>query len=83
MLQSRIKLDTRYSTRDSAIQFSKIAKNMNLDWCLSFLNERKHCPYQNHEIKNGGHRTRFCARAAESVHQMHFLRFLREDWGEI
>ena len=24
----------------------------------------------------------FCGRAAESAHQMHFLRFLREDWGE-
>ena len=22
-------------------------------------------------------------RAAESAHQMHFLRFLREDWGEL
>ena len=35
-------------------------------------------------IKSGGHRTRFCGRAAcvESVHHMRFLRFLREDWGE-
>ena len=32
--------------------------------------------------KNGGHRTRFCGRAAETAHQMHFLRFLRQDWGE-
>ena len=32
--------------------------------------------------KNWGHRTRFCGRAAESVHQMHFLRFLRGNWGE-
>ena len=47
-----------------------------------FLIERKHCPYKNHEIKNGGHLTRFCDRAAGSAHQMHFLRFLREDWGE-
>jgi len=31
-------------------------------------------------IKNGGQRTRFYGRAAESVHQTHFLRFLREDW---
>ena len=23
-----------------------------------------------------------CGRAAESAHQMHFLRLLREDWGE-
>ena len=34
------------------------------------------------EIKNGGHSICFCGRAAESAHQMHFLRFLREDWGE-
>ena len=26
--------------------------------------------------------SRFCGRAEESAHQMHFLRFLREDWGE-
>ena len=32
--------------------------------------------------KNGGHRTRFCGRATESAHQMHFLCLLREDWGE-
>ena len=25
----------------------------------------------------------FCGRAAESAHHMHFLRYLREDWGEI
>ena len=31
---------------------------------------------------NGGHHTRFCGRAAESAHQMHFPWFLREDWGE-
>ena len=24
----------------------------------------------------------FCGRATEGAHQMHFLRFLREDWGE-
>ena len=29
-----------------------------------------------------GHRTRFCGSSAESAHQMHFLRFLREDWDE-
>ena len=32
--------------------------------------------------KRGGHGSRFCGRAAESARQMHFLRFLREDWGE-
>ena len=30
-----------------------------------------------------GDRTHFWGRAAESEHQMHFLRFLREDWGEL
>ena len=33
-------------------------------------------------MKYGGHRTPCCGRAAESVHHMHFLRVLREDWGE-
>ena len=65
-----------------SVQFSKTAKKLNIDLCQFFLTERKHCPYYNHEIKNGGYRTRFCSRAAESAHQMHFLRFLREDWGE-
>ena len=43
---------------------------------IFFLSERKHWS-KNHEIKNGGHRTRFCDRATESEHQMYFLRFLR------
>ena len=28
------------------------------------------------------HRTRFWDSSAESAHQMHFVRFLREDWDE-
>ena len=63
-------------------QFGKIAKKLNIDLCQFFLIERKHCSYYKHEIKIGGHRTRFCGRAAESEHQMHFLRFLRGNWGE-
>ena len=66
-----------------SVQFSKIAKKLNIDLSQSFLIERKHCPYWNHEIKKGEHRTRFCGRAAESAHQKHFLRFVGEDWGEI
>ena len=31
---------------------------------------------------NRAYRTRFSSRTAENAHQMHFLRFLREDWGE-
>ena len=50
-----------------SVKFSKIAKNLNTDLCPFFLIERKHCSYQNHEIKNRGHRTRFCDRAAESA----------------
>ena len=49
---------------------------------IFFLIERKHCCYKNHEIKNGGHRTRFCDRAVESAHQMYILRFWRKDCGE-
>ena len=32
--------------------------------------------------KNKGHRACFCGRAADSAHHLHFLRILREDWGE-
>ena len=32
--------------------------------------------------KNKGHRACFGGRAAESAHHLHFLRFLREDWGD-
>ena len=30
----------------------------------------------------GGHRTRFCGRAAENVPLMHVPLFLKEDWGK-
>ena len=44
----------------------KLPKKLNIDLCqFFFLIERKHCPYKNHEIKNGGHLTRFCDRAAD------------------
>ena len=43
-----------------SVQFSKIAKKLNIDLSQFFLIERKHCPYWNHETKDGGHRTRFC-----------------------
>ena len=44
----------------------KLPKKLNIDLCqFFFLIERKHCPYENHEIKNGGHLTRFCDRAAD------------------
>ena len=47
-----------------SVQFSKNAKKLNTDLCQFFLFERKHCPCHNLEIKNGGHCTRFCGRAA-------------------
>ena len=31
--------------------------------------------------KNKGLRAYFCGRAADSAHHLHFLRFLKEDWG--
>ena len=65
-----------------SVKFSKIAKKLNIDLWQFFLIERKHRSYWNHETQNRGHRTRFCGRAATSAHQMHFLRFLRVDWGE-
>ena len=66
-LSSKVELNWTRALRPvitQSVQFSKIAKKM--------IIEREHCPYQNHEIKNGGHRTRFCGRAAERAHQMHF-----------
>ena len=32
--------------------------------------------------KTKGHRACVCGKAADSAHHLHFLRFLREDWGE-
>ena len=84
MLQSRLKLDTLYLTHYSSIctNLSKIAKKLNIDLCQFFSHWKEALFLLKPWNKNGGHRTRFCTRAAESVHQMHFLRVLREDWGE-
>ena len=60
-----------------SVQFVKIAKNSNTDFCQFLSHWKKHCSYQNHEIKNGGHSARFCSRAAESAHRLHFQQFLR------
>ena len=84
MLQSRLKLDTLYLTHYSSIctNLSKIAKKLNIDLCQFFSHWKEALFLLKPWNKNGSHRTRFCSRAAESVHQMHFLRVLREDWGE-
>ena len=65
-----------------SVQFSKIAKNLNIDLCQFFSHRKEALSSLKPWNKNGGHRTRFCGRAAESPHQMHHLRYLREDWGE-
>ena len=38
-------------------------------------------PDCNHQW-NGGHRNRFCRRAAESIHQLHSFRVLTDEEGE-
>ena len=65
-----------------SVQFSKIAKKLNIDLCQFFSHRKVALSLLKSWKKNGGHRTRFYGRAAESAHQMHFLRFLGEDWGE-
>ena len=65
-----------------SVQFSKTAKKLNIDLCQFFSHRKEALSLLKSWLKNGGHRTRFCGRAAESAHQKHFLRFLREDWGE-
>ena len=39
--------------RAQSVQLSKIAKKLNTDLCQFFPIERKHCSYENHEIKKG------------------------------
>ena len=66
-----------------SVQFSKTAKKTEHRFMpFFFFVERRHCSYKNHEIKTRGHRTGFGGRAEESAHKLHFLRFLREEWGE-
>ena len=66
-----------------SVQLSKIAKKLNIDMCHFFLIKGKWriFSFLFFSFLNGGHRARFCSRAAGSAHQMHFLRFLKEDWG--
>ena len=74
-LRSKVELNWTRAIRHviaQSVQFSKIAKKLNIDLCLFFSHRNEVLSSLNHEIKNGGHRTRFCGRAAESAHQMHF-----------
>ena len=80
-LRSKVELNWTRAIRPlmaQSVQLSKIAKKLNIDLCQFFSHQKEATVL----IKNGGHRTHFCGRAAESVHQMYFLRFLREDWGK-
>ena len=65
-----------------SVQFSKIAKKLNIDLRQFFSYWKEALFLLKSWNKKWGHRTRFCGRAAESAHHMHFLRLLREDWGE-
>ena len=65
-----------------SLQFSKIAKKLNIDLCQFFSHLKEALFVLKSWNKNRGHRTRFCSRTAESAHKINFLRFLTEDWGE-
>ena len=74
-LRSKVKLNWTRAIRHviaQSVQFSKIAKKLNIELCQFFSHRKEALSLLNHEIKNGGHRTCFCGRAAESAHQMHF-----------
>ena len=80
-LQSRLDLDLDLLLAQS-VQFSKIAKNSNIDFCQLFSHWKEALSLSRSWNKKWGHRARFCSRAAESAHQLYFLQFLREDWDE-
>ena len=47
-LRSKVELNWTRAIRPviaQSVQFSKIAKKLNIDLCQFFLTERKHCPY--------------------------------------
>ena len=81
-LQSRLNLDTRYLSCCSSVQFSKIAKKLNIDLC-QFFSHWKEALFllKSWNIKWGSPYS-FCSIAVKSAHQMHFLRFFSEDWGQ-
>ena len=80
-LQSRLDLDFDLLLAQS-VQFSKIAKNSNIDFCQLFSHWKEALSLSKSWNMKWGHRARFCSRAAESAHQLYFLQFLREDWDE-
>ena len=64
-----------------SVQFSEIAKKLNIDLC-QFFSHRKEALFL---LKSGNKKwvsaCSFSGRAAETMHQMHFLRFMRERTG--
>ena len=47
-LRSKVELNWTRAFRPvmaQSVQFSKIAKKLNIDLCQFFLTKRKHCPY--------------------------------------
>ena len=65
-----------------SVQFSKIAKKLNIDLCQFFCHRNQALSLLKSWNKKWGSPYSFLRRAAESAHQTHFLRFLGEDWGE-
>ena len=64
-----------------SVQFGKTAKKLNIDLCQFFSHRKEALSLLKSRNKKWGSAYSFCGRVAEGVHQMHFLRFLREDWG--
>ena len=56
-----------------SVHFNKIAKKQNIDLCQFFFSLKGSTVLTKIETKSGGQPIRFCGRAAESAHQMHFL----------
>ena len=84
-LRSKVELNWTRAIRSviaQSVQFSKIAKKLNIDLCQFFSHRKEALSLLKSRNKKWVSAYSFCGRAAESVHQMHFLRFLTEDWGE-
>ena len=82
-LRSKVELNWTRAIRPviaQSAQFDKIAKKLNIDFCQIFSHRKEALSLlKSLNKKNGSNSTRFCGRAAESAHQINFLRLSRED----
>ena len=75
-LRSKVDLIWTLAVRPAiaqSVHFNKISKQQNIDLCQFFSHWKEAQFLLKSWNKRGGQRTRFCGRAAESAHQMHFL----------